>query len=97
MATSLAVENRPPAGIGCRLRSLSGYLSWLIVVSSRPFLSLVGRYDFASRLSCSSLGQKVVSVMPSGPEQAVVHEILVRHAADDLDNPARGVDARVGI
>ena len=65
--TSSAVEKRPPAGTGCRPRSFSGYLSCVMVVSRRPVRSAFGPYDFASRASCSSLGQKVVSFMSSGP------------------------------
>ena len=36
------------------------------MVSSSPFLDAFGLYDLASRLTCSSFGQKVVSFIPSG-------------------------------
>ena len=49
-----------------RVRSVSGYRNAEIGTSSKSDLSFVPRYDFANRATCSSVGQNVVSFIPSG-------------------------------
>ena len=68
-----------------------------MVVSTRPFFSALGLYDFARRSSCSSLGPEGRVLHAQRSEQAGLEEVFVGHAAHDLDDPARRVDAGVGI
>ena len=72
------MENRPPAGIGWRSRSSSGYLSWMIVVSSRPVLSASGLDDFDS----------LRELLLDGPEGRVLHAERLEQAP--LQEPLSG-------
>src|SRR5208283_1275367 len=64
--TSVAVENSPPAGNGFNLRPVTGSTNGRVDVASRPLLSALDLYVLARRWTCDGVGQKVVSLMPSG-------------------------------